>query len=282
MNEAAELREKLAEIGSLPDAEVPLAETALLLSQLRYPGRNADRYRQHIRRLCEDVSARYQALLCAGADEDASTRLAALKHILADQYGYNGVSENYENIENADLITAIEKRKGLPIVLAILTLEAGRAQGWNVEGINFPGHFLVRMEEGAERIIFDPFHGFPVLQAPDLRALLKKIAGPSAELSAKMYEPAGNREVLLRLQNNIKLRQIEAEDYQGALATVEDMRLLAPQDTRLMLDAGVLYSRTGQRQAAIDILERYIREISDPQDRYDAEVLLRHLRESLH
>jgi regulator of sirC expression with transglutaminase-like and TPR domain len=60
------------------------------------------------------------------------------------------------------------------------------------------------------------------------------------------------------------------------------MRLLAPQDTRLMLDAGVLYSRTGQRQAAIDILERYIREISDPQDRYDAEVLLRHLRESLH
>jgi hypothetical protein len=75
----------------------------------------------------------------------------------ADQYGYNGVSENYENIENADLITAIEKRKGLPIVLAILTLEAGRAQGWNVEGINFPGHFLVRMEEGGGANHLRPF-----------------------------------------------------------------------------------------------------------------------------
>jgi regulator of sirC expression with transglutaminase-like and TPR domain len=281
VSEAEEVKARLSDIGNLPDDEVPLIEVAILLSRLRHPGRSDDRYVQHIRRMGEDVAARHRDLIAAGAAGDIPTRIAALKHILVDQNGYGAVEDGYEKTENADLMSVVDNRRGLPIMLSILAIESGRAQGWNIEGINFPGHFLVRMDGGGERVIFDPFHGFRILQAPDMRDLLKKTIGPGAELSAKMYESASNREMLLRLQNNIKLRQIEAEDYQGALETVETMRLFAPGDTRLLLDAGVLYSRTGQRQAAVNVLEQYVRDVSDPKARYDAEVLLRYLQDSL-
>jgi regulator of sirC expression with transglutaminase-like and TPR domain len=130
-------------------------------------------------------------------------------------------------------------------------------------------------------LIFDPFNQFTILGAPDLRSLIKLIAGQEAELSSSFYQAASNRDILIRLQNNIKLRQIEAENYGAALETVEVMRLLAPGEIRLLLDAGVLYARTGRRQEAISALEEYIKNAPTPEDRNDARQLLQNLRDSL-
>jgi regulator of sirC expression with transglutaminase-like and TPR domain len=179
------------------------------------------------------------------------------------------------------MVCVIDQRKGLPIALAILTLEAGRAQDWIIDGLNFPGHFLLRLEYQGTRLIFDPFNQFTVLSAPDLRNLIKLVAGEEAELSSSFYQAASNRDILIRLQNNIKLRQVEAEDYEAALETVEVMRLFAPDETRLLLDAGVLYARTGRKQDAIKVLEEYIKNAPTPEDRYDARQLLQNLHDSL-
>src|SRR5690606_10569173 len=119
-----------------------------------------------------------------------------------------------------DLVRVIDRRKGLPIAISILYIHAGRAQGWNVVGLSFPGHVVIRLEEEGHRLIADPFNGGKVLQAPDLRSLVKNALGDKAELSADYYNPATNREMLIRLQNNIKLRQVESEDYEEALKTV--------------------------------------------------------------
>lgn len=272
------LREALKKIGTLPDGDVPLVGTALLLSGLVHKGRDLDRYRHHIAKLGEDVGARHAALIEAGAEANLETQLAALKHILSDQYGYAGDTDHYDDLSNADLIDVIERRKGLPVTLCLLSIEVGRAQGWDVQGLNFPGHFILRLEKDGGRILCDPFRQFRILQAQDLRGLLKQVAGPHAELSIRHYEPASNREILLRLQNNIKLRQIEQEAYGEALQTVETMRLFAPDDIRLWLDSGVLYARTGHTQKAIAILEAYIGAAPNPQDRADAQLLLRNLQ----
>ncbi len=271
----------LERLGAISDQEIPLAETALQLSAAQRPGLDLDRYRHHLDKISDDVKNRHAALLEAGADDSAETKLAALKHIISDQYKYEGDKDNYDDLQNADLPSVIDRRKGLPIALAIITLHASQAQGWEMEGLNFPGHFLLRLQQGPHRLITDPFNNFQIMQAADLRNLLKKIAGPDAELSSSFYEPATSRDILIRLQNNIKHRQIEHEDYQAALETVKQMRLIAPLEYRLLFDSGVLHARTGHILQAIEILEEYLKHAPGHQDRYDAQLFLSSLRDSL-
>jgi len=268
--------------GKMPDSELDVAPCALAMALITHPGLSIDRYFHHLKTLAKDVKARYAALLDAGAKADAPTQLAALKHVISDSHGYRGDHERYDDLQNADLIRVIDRGKGLPISLAILYIHAGRAQGWDVCGLNMPGHFICRIEKDGQRVIFDPFYDARVLGAADLRFLVKKNLGPHAELSAGYYQPCANRETLMRLQNNIKFRLIEAEDYQGALDIVQVMKLVGPLDHRLLLDEGVLYAKLEQPKASIAALERYIERATDPHDRHDAELLLRQMRETLH
>jgi regulator of sirC expression with transglutaminase-like and TPR domain len=268
-------------LSALPDPEIDIGPAALALAAQDQPGLSLDRYLHHLKKIANETGARHEELLKAGAQDNNETRLAALKHILADKYSYAGDEESYDDLQNASLIRVIDRAKGLPITLAILYMHAARAQGWDIAGLNVPGHFVCRLEKDGARLIFDPFHQCRVLAAADLRQLVKKVLGENAELSATYFEPAGNREILIRLQNNIKFRQIEMEDYAGALKTVEIMRLVAPAEYRLLLDAGVLYARTQQIQDAIDVLEDYIKQAPYDRDRHDAALLLQQLKESL-
>lgn len=276
--------EYLEAVGHLPDEEIDVAPVAICLAAAgtgQYKGRNFERYFHHLKRISEETAQRYKDLLEAGGQDGPETQLAALKHILADKYGYSGDEDHYNDLRNADLIAVIDRARGMPIALSLLYLHAGQAQGWDIRGISFPGHFLVRLECAGRRIIFDPFQGAAIVEAPQLRALLKNALGPNAELSSDYFEPASNREILTRLQNNIKLRQIEAADYTGALETIKAMRLVAPQEFRLLLDAGVLYSKTGQMEEAEAALVRYIEEVKNPQFRHDAMLLLEQVRRDM-
>ncbi len=272
-----DILKRLAEKGQVDDSSLPLVETALLLAALHHVGRGIEPYVHHVRKMAEDVAIRFGELLSAGAGDDCATRIAALKHILCDKYGYSGDTETYNDLRNADLIEVIDRRKGLPIALAILALEVGRTQGWDIRGVNFPGHFLLRVDKDGQRVLCDPFDNFTILQAPDLRRLLKTALGDNAELSSSFYQEAGPREILLRLQNNIKFRQIETEHYAEALDTVSVMRVFSPQEHRLLLDDGVLKARLGKTDEAIDSIRNYLKVVTDPKDKYDAEILLRTL-----
>lgn len=276
------LLDRLKEYGSQSDDNIPLWDTALTLSEISHHGIHRDRYDQHIVQLTKSTTSRFQNLIKADANDDVLTRLAALKHVIADEYGYVGDTETYNDIQNADMMRVIDRRKGLPISLAILVIHIGRNVGWIVEGINFPGHFLVRMTHNNQHVIFDPFHHFKIMQAHDLRALTKQILGPQAELSSTYYDVASSRLILLRLQNNIKARLIDHEEYERALDIVNHMRLFAPDEYRLLFDEAVLRAKLGEAKSATQLLEIYLTKAERDQDRHDARVLLQSLRESLH
>ena len=272
---------RLAKFGALPDHDVPLLETAFLLAELQHKGISADRYHNHVKTMVTAVTDRFKNLINAGADDDGLTRIAALKHVIADANSYTGDNETYDDIQNADLFRVIDRRKGLPISLSILTIEIARAQGWHIDGINFPGHFLTRLTHKNQQIIFDPFSNFKIMQAHDLRTLAKQIMGERAELSATYYDVAPARLILLRLQNNIKARQIEAEDYEAALDTVMTMRAFAPDEYRVWFDEAILRAKCNEPQTAITLLERYLTKAERAEDIYDAKRLLQSLREAL-
>lgn len=268
----------LKECGGREDAQINLFTAAIALAAPSHPGIVADKYFNHMSKIARDVGERYRELVGANAPESALTQLASLSRVIDLMEGYKGDSERYDDLQNADMMRVIDRRRGMPIALGILYMQAGRMNGWTVHGLNFPGHFLCRIDSGAERIIFDPFEGGAIMEAPDLRMLVKRMRGGHAELSADYYAPCSNRETLMRLQNNIKLRLIEAEDYAGALRSVEMMRWFAPEEYRLFLDTGVLQARLGRRDEAIAALEEYIMRAPDPRDRQDAQMMIRELR----
>ncbi|NCC22204.1 MAG: tetratricopeptide repeat protein [Alphaproteobacteria bacterium] len=271
----------LEQMAGKPDEKVDVAKAAIALAALKRPGIMMERYFVHLRDLANDVGARHQALLDARAEDSVETQLAALKHVLADQYGYHGDSEPGDIIHKVDMIDVIDRRRGASISLSILYLHAGRAQNWDIAGITIPGHFVLRLQKGGKRVIFDPYNSCRILQAADLRALVKDSLGEDAELSADYYDPPLNLDILKRQQNTIKFRQVEMEDYSGAIETVEGMRIVDPVEHRLLLDAGVLYARSNRPKEAIKALEAYIEQAPNHLDRRDAALLLQHLRETV-
>jgi regulator of sirC expression with transglutaminase-like and TPR domain len=210
-----------------------------------------------------------------------SGRIAALNAALFERNGYEGDAATYDDLDNANLIRVIDRRRGLPVALGILYLHAARAQGWHAEGLAFPGHFLLRLDDGRERAIVDPFHGGLTRTTSDLRDLLKASAGADAELNPRLYEAMSNRQVLLRLQNNVVTRLAKAEKYEEAVASLDAMLLLAPRAARLWFERGAYLAKTGNLGAAMASLETFIARSDSPGAKAEAAALLTTIKRRL-
>jgi len=264
--------------GTQADADIDLGETALAFGLLFLPGVRPERYRHHLRKLGDALAEDHAFQLKQGETDGAALRLSCLRRVLHEQQGYTGDTENYDDLQNANMIRVIERRRGLPVALGLLYIIAGRKCGWQIDGLNFPGHFLVRLEVGGERVIVDPFRAGAEMDAAALRGLLKSIAGQKAELSHQFYLPVANRDMLLRLENNLKKRLIEQEEYAQAVIVVEAMEALAPEEYRTLFDKGVLYAKLGQKGQALQALEDYIGRAPDARDRQQAQGILQQIR----
>lgn len=268
----------LAMLADQPDDAVPLAQAALWLAALDHPGKGLDAYTDHLQALVDALRDRLQA----SPAETAADRASALSAVLATDWGYQGDVETYEDLQNADLMRVIDRRRGLPVALGILYLHVARAQGWDAHGLNFPGHFLIRLDgEAGDRAIIDPFHGGPALSVADLRSLLKAMTGQAAELTPDMYAPLSNRAVLIRLQSNIKMRLLDGGMLDAAGEILQRMLLFAPQDYRLWRENGLLYMRRGNLESALDALETYLTLAPDGDDRTRIAQVMAELRQRL-
>jgi len=248
-------RAALTAAGFLPDAEIELAAVALQFARIDAP--EAD-WRAASAALSDLAQAAVEA---AAADPEADAgdperRRQVLAEVIHARFGYAGDTENYDDPANANLIRVVERRRGLPVALGILWLHAAEAAGWAAHGVDFPGHFLLAVEGGRGQALIDVFAGGTGLQAPDLRGLIKRIEGEKAELRPGLVRLMDKRGVLLRLQNNLKLRRLRAQDLPGALACAEDMLRLAPGQAVLWREAGLMNQRLDRIGAALACLER--------------------------
>ena len=262
----------LRRVGESPDQEIDIAGTALLLASLDRPGVSLDRYHDHLDLIAGDLAKAANGL------NSLNEKVAALNQAMFAAYGYEGDRRTYDDLQNANLIRVIDRRRGLPVALGILMIHAARAQGWDMSGLCFPGHFLLRLDHQGQRAILDPFEQGKPKTAADLRALLRTQGDEAAELHPEHYEAASDREVLVRLQNNIKLRQTLRGDSLAAATTLETMLLIAPQDKRLWREKALLAAQLGRIDGAVAALEEYISREKLDGPRHDAALLLQKLR----
>jgi regulator of sirC expression with transglutaminase-like and TPR domain len=245
-------RTALEAIGLLPDTEIDIAEAALQLARVDAP--DADWQAAHAK--LSEIARDAVALPSAGG---LAEKAEALSDLLATRHGYVGDTENYDDPANANLIRVIERRRGLPVALGIVWLHAARAAGWEAHGVDFPAHFMIALPGKATQIVLDVFHGGAAMSAQDLRLLLKRIEGENAELRPGLLLPMNARQVLLRLQNNIAGRRLQAGDLEGGLACVEDMLRVAPDQAELWRQAAMLNQHLDRVTAALRCFERCLK-----------------------
>jgi regulator of sirC expression with transglutaminase-like and TPR domain len=210
-----------AHVADRPEKDIELDVASLLIAEWEYEGLDVSRYVS----LLDDFGERVQQARQERQDE-AFGEIRALNRTLFHELGFRGNQDDYYDPRNSFLHQVMERRTGIPITLSVLYMEVARRAGVRVDGISFPGHFLVRYDQGASSVIIDPFRMGMTLDAADLGALLKRARGPEAELTVDALAPASKREILLRMLTNLAHIYRERGDEMRMLAVLARMHVL--------------------------------------------------------
>ena len=273
-----DIRARLTEIGGAEDGAIDLFESALVLAAADRPRARLEPYRRHMEGIISEVRT------YVGGTEPLvpfGLRIEGLVQVIIKRYGYGGTQEVFDDLDAVNMMRVIDSRSGMPIVIGILFMQTARTLGWDICGLDFPGRFLVRLEASGERRILDPFSGGTVVEPRDMRDMFKAIAGNHVELRPEHYREMGNRDILLRLQGNIKIRLLREERFDDALETLEVMLLFAPDKPELWRETGLLHARLDHIKDAVRALEEYLRLCGADEARYNTSMLLQELRAQL-
>lgn len=242
------------ELGALLEGgvEPPLDRAVALLAVEEESGADPDEMLRGLDRLATGVRLREGATVFES--------LARLCHHLHVDQGFKGDEEAYDDPANSLLHQVLERRRGLPILLSVLTMEVGRRAGLELDGIGFPGHFLVSPRDVSPRFFVDPFRGGQIIREESLQARLARIAGaPVGPLGwERAVAPVGPRAILVRMTNNLKGAWFRRNDYRATLRQVDRLVLLEPGDPEHYRDRGWLRVRLGKPVEAAQDYDRYL------------------------
>lgn len=191
--DATEAQEELSLLcGDFPDhGGVDALEcAALLLARAVSPGMKTD--------YCLDLFDDWGEILAcrmAGAASEAA-RVAVLGEFFGEDLGFRGDVENYYSAGNSLLPDVIRRRRGIPLSLALIYLFVASRAGLEVDGVNFPGHFLVRFED----VLIDPFEGGKRLSLENCATILLR---QNLRAERAFFEPADARAILRRMMVNL-------------------------------------------------------------------------------
>lgn len=168
----------------------------------------------------------------------SAARAEALAGLLAQSEGFAGDSDDYDNPRNADFISVLERRRGLPIALAILYVAIARRHGWTAQVLAFPGHVLVAIGGEAERVLLDPFHDGRIVDSG---------MGVTGHRNAHLLD---NRQTLVRLMMNQASRALRCGDEARALTLYRRLSLLSPGGPDIWWERARLERKAGDKDAA--------------------------------
>lgn len=249
-----------AELIDRMDVRIELARACLLIAEDAYPGLDIEKYVTELERLALRLRSRLPP--SAGAEE----KLIALNQFLFDDLGYTGNAEDYYDPRNSYLNDVIDRRTGIPITLGVIYMELGRRIGLPLEGVSFPGHFLVRLRIRGGVLVLDPFAAGEPQAEDDLRERLQRVIPegatgrlPASDLPLKHFlEPASNRQILARLLRNLKAIYRETDQPARLLEVLDRMLLVVPEATADLRDRGLVYQRLECYRAALKDLSDYL------------------------
>lgn len=237
------------------DRDISLLSAALLVARDEYPTLACTDYEHRV----NDYAARLDRQMPVAASN--ATRLSRLNSFLFEDLGFAGDEHNYFDPRNSYLNEVLDRRLGNPISLAIVQITLAQRLDLPLEGVSFPGHFLVCMPLEDGIVVLDPFHRGRTLDLPELRRRAR------SELSARdiddqrlahLLEPASHRAIVARMLRNLRLGYQQNEAWDKALRCTDRLITLDPFSVSEFRERGNLYLKLGHHNAARDDFRRYL------------------------
>ncbi len=263
-----------------------LAAPALLVARIEYPRLDAAPYLARLDQMGE--AAFHFVAKDPGHDAPIGARIDAVNRYLFGELGFAGNREQYDDPRNSCLNEVMDRKKGLPITMALVYIEVARRAGLRAEGINFPGHFLARVlpdlhgDGQPEGVIIDPFHGGAILDEGDCRQLLNRV-GEGSAFEPGLLVRATRRQVVVRMLNNLKRLYVKMHSFPQARAATDVLLALQPSSLPDLKDRGLLAYNMNDFSHALRDFEEYLKlarlsEQNDDDDRKDTEQVWEHVK----
>jgi len=262
------------------DDSLPLLEAATSLAQDEYPDLDVQEVLGDVDQLLARLRRR------CGNDTDPLQRLRALNQFFFRDMGFGGNVNNYYDPDNSYLNAVLRTRRGIPISLAVLWLELAQGLGLKARGVNFPGHFMVKVNLPNGQVVIDPFTG-QSLSREDLSERLEPYKRRNGlvddfDVPVGLYLQASpSREILARMLRNLKEIHRTQEDWLRLIAVQDRLLVLLPEAWVEYRDRGLAWAEMGDARLAVSDLEIYILHTEDALDRDAMDQRLQELKRAL-
>mgnify|MGYP001280157646 CR=1 FL=1 len=261
------------------DPNTDLAEAALVLAKFEYPNLDAAPYLTQLDVMGKKVM---EKLALANSPSTPVSRIKILNEFLFTDQKFRGSVTGYDDPRNSFLNDVMDRRIGIPITLAVIYIEVARRTGIEIEGINFPGRFLMRHRHGPEEFILDPFERGAILSESDCEELLRSHTSGTVHLDRSLLAPATRPQVLIRMLTNLKRVYLYLRSFPQARWATDLLLTLDPSGLVELRDRGLLAYHLNDFASALSDLETYLqlaaRGKSSDEDREEYDQLWDHVK----
>ncbi|MDP2016743.1 SirB1 family protein [Hydrogenophaga sp.] len=258
----------------------PLFEAAASIAQDEYPDLDVQQVLGDVDQMLSRVRRR------CNADAGPLQRLRTLNQFFFRDMGFGGNVNNYYDPDNSYLNAVLRTRRGIPITLAVLWLEMATGLGLKARGVNFPGHFMVKVNLPNGQVVIDPFTG-QSLSREDLSERLEPYKRRNGlvddfDVPVGLYlQAATPRDIVARLLRNLKEIHRTQEDWLRLIAVQDRLLILLPDAWSEYRDRGLAWAEMGDLRLAVNDLEIYVEHSDDTMDREAISQRVQELRRAL-
>ena len=248
--------ERFRQVMSGPDEAINLAEAALLIASDEYRDLDIDSYLARLDQMAATLKRRLRP------DIGPADTIVALNRFLFEEHGFSGDAADYYDPRHSFLNEVLDRRRGIPITLAVVYIEIGRRIGLPVHGISFPAHFLVKCQLREGTVVLDPYAKGISLSFDDLKQRIKSLRNgvePPRSVVAGALATASNKDIVVRILRNLKGIYSHHKEWLRALAASDRIIIAMPDSAEEYRDRGMLYANLECFRAALFDLQAYLK-----------------------
>ena len=252
-----QIDKEFSRIASLPDDQINLFQSALLIAKTAYPDLDESVYLDYLDRIADRIKPHF------ASDQDPSGFIAEINRVLFDVERFHGNRENYYDPDNSYLNRVIDRKTGIPITLSLIYIEISRRLGLDVRGVGLPGHFIAALYHDSGVIFIDPFNGGEIRTRDDCLEIVRTYTSGAEISDVHWLKPVTNSEILARMLRNLKPIYARQGDDVMMFKMIHWILTLQPGAPAELAERALLYEAMGNPDRAIADWERYIKSVGD-------------------